>query len=56
MNIFSSSLLLQELSVLKIKPEVDEACLTESFSSEQQGRASVESGVKDEPGETEKAG
>ena len=54
MNIFSS--LLQELRVLKIKPEVAEACLEESFSAKHQGRASVASGVKEEPGETERAG
>ena len=44
---------LQALTVLKIKPEVEEACLEESCSAEQQGRALVESSVKEEPGETE---
>ena len=48
-------LLLQQLTVLKIKPEAEEACPAESSSSEQQGRASVASGVKEEAGETERA-
>ena len=41
------------MSLLKIKPESEEASLEESFSAEQQGRALDESGVKEEPGETE---
>ena len=44
--------LLQALTVLKIKPECEEASLEESFSAEQQGRALFEGGVKEEPGET----
>ena len=44
---------LQELTVLKIKPDVEEACSEERFSAEQQGGALVESDVKEEPGEIE---
>ena len=46
-------LFFQAFTVLKIKPEIEEACLEESCSAEQQGRALDESGVKEEPGETE---
>ena len=45
--------LLQAVTVLKIKPELAEGCLEESDSADQQSRALVESGVKEEPGEIE---
>ena len=51
-NFYINFHFLQAVTVLKIKPEIEEGCL-ESSSAEQQGRTLVESGVKGEPGEIE---
>ena len=45
--------LLQAVTFLKIKPEIEGGCLEESDSAEKQRRALVERGVKEEPGEIE---